>query len=575
MVFDRPMRAGLMVVLAALAVAAYWPSLSGGFLWDDDGNVTDNPLLRSASGLRQIWFSAASIEYYPVYYTSFWLEWQVWGARPLGYRVDNLLLHLLNTGLLWLLLRRWRVPGAAWIAAFFALHPVQAATVAWVTERKNTLAMLFYLLAMLAYPAPPAALRGGRYWAAWGCFLLGLLTKPTLALLPLVLWVAAWWRAGASGANLAAYWRDAGRRAALALIPFLVLAVAAGALRILWHPAYAGPEVSPRLGGTAFRAVVAGKAFWFYLGQAILPIHLAMIYPRWVVQPQAWTAWLPLAAAAATGLGLGAWRARAWARLALFGLVFYACALFPVSGLFDNNFFTFAFVADHWMYALLPGILVALAGLGDLVPRAGRPWGWALLAAGLLACGVATRHQAALYADAETLYRAALVSNPDNVVAHHNLANLLLERGADREALPHYLAAVAAHPNFWQAHLQAGKIYARQGAVTNAIHHYARALDVSRDNPETLFYLGTLLGQIGRHAEAVTTLSRAIAVNPVEDPVALFNLGVACYSVGDLVRAEACFARALDARPDYEQAQRSLELVRARLRSGIGAPPAN
>ncbi len=150
------------MLLVAATTAAYLPAIRGGYIWDDDSFVTDNAILQGGpDSLRRIWLEfRATDQYYPMAYSSFWLEYRLWGYNPLGSHIVNVLLHVLNALLLWQLLRVLKVPGA-WIAAFvFALHPVEVESVAWITERKNVLSTSFYFLAFLAYlrfcPLPEA-----------------------------------------------------------------------------------------------------------------------------------------------------------------------------------------------------------------------------------------------------------------------------------------------------------------------------------------------------------------------------------------------------------------------------------
>ena len=142
----------LGVFLAALVLIAYLPALRGGFSWDDDAYVTNNLTLRSVLGLSQIWGQpTATPQYYPLVFTSFWLEYHLWGLNPLGYHVVNVLLHTLAAILLWRVLVRLQLAGAWLAAGIFALHPVAVESVAWVTERKNVLSGVFYFAAALAY----------------------------------------------------------------------------------------------------------------------------------------------------------------------------------------------------------------------------------------------------------------------------------------------------------------------------------------------------------------------------------------------------------------------------------------
>ena len=140
---------GLLLVLAA--VAAYVPALKAGFVWNDDTYVTENPTLDGLAGLRLIWTDTkANEQYYPMVFTSFWVEKRLWGLKPFGYHLVNVLLHAGSALLLWALLARLGLKGGAWAAALFALHPVCVESVAWVTERKNTLSLFLSLLAMRA-----------------------------------------------------------------------------------------------------------------------------------------------------------------------------------------------------------------------------------------------------------------------------------------------------------------------------------------------------------------------------------------------------------------------------------------
>ena len=140
-------------MLAVLVVVSYFPALQGGFVWDDV-IFAEAPVIHSPGGLRSIWFAPAEIEnenhYWPLVYSTFWLEHKLWGLQPAGYHAVNIFLHLLNCLLLWRLLLRLQVPGALLIAAVFAVHPLHVESVAWIIERKDLLSALFYLGAVLA-----------------------------------------------------------------------------------------------------------------------------------------------------------------------------------------------------------------------------------------------------------------------------------------------------------------------------------------------------------------------------------------------------------------------------------------
>ena len=137
------LKIGLIFVVV---VVSYVPALRGGFIWDDQDYVTENMTLRSRAGLRAIWLEVGAVpQYYPLVHTTYWLEYHLWGLRPFGYHLVNVLLHAANAGLLYLVLRRLGVRGAYFAAFVFALHPVHVESVAWISERKNVLSGAFYL----------------------------------------------------------------------------------------------------------------------------------------------------------------------------------------------------------------------------------------------------------------------------------------------------------------------------------------------------------------------------------------------------------------------------------------------
>src|SRR5436309_11313725 len=206
------------LILAVVTMLAYQPVWHGGLLWDDD-NCTTPPELRTLDGLRRIWFVPRAIaQYYPLLYSSYWIQQRLLGDSTTGYHLVNLLLHIGCVVLVLKILRLLRIPGAALAAILFALHPVNVETVAWITERKNTLSGVFCLAATLWYLKFDESRNRRSYALALGLFLLGSLSKTALVTLPLALLVILWWKRGAIS------WR----RDAVPVIPFLLLSAAAG-----------------------------------------------------------------------------------------------------------------------------------------------------------------------------------------------------------------------------------------------------------------------------------------------------------------------------------------------------------
>lgn len=343
----RRLAAGAALILALTALA-YLPALEAGFVWDDDTHLTANLLLEE-HGLRDSWLTTRPLNYWPLTSTAFWVENRIWGLEPRGYHAVNVLLHAGNAVLAWLLLLRLGVPGALACALLFALHPVNAESVAWVAQRKTLLSLCFAELSLLAYLAFEED--GGRLRYLWslGAFALALLGKGSTVTLPLVILLCLWWLRGRLGAA------DVRRT-----LPHFAVAAVMSAVEIWFQYTRAmGGDAVPAESLLA-RAARAGWVVWFYLSKALFPVDLSLVYPRWEIDPGSVAAWLPdLALAAAFWL---AWRQRAGAgRAVLFALAAYVAMLLPFLGFLDIYFFHYSLVADHYQYGAILAPL-ALAG---------------------------------------------------------------------------------------------------------------------------------------------------------------------------------------------------------------------
>ena len=498
---------GALIVLLTFGV--YWPALRGGFVWDDLLMVQKNPLVTGEGRWHSIWFQAD----FPLTTIALWLQHLLWGENSAGYHVVNVMLHALNALLVWRVLAELKVRGA-WLAGMiFAVHPVGAASAAWISELKNTLSLAFFLLSLVWYlRSENVASDGWRvtgkshgvtsryYWLSLSAFLLALLSKTSTVMLPVVLLACAWWQRGR--VTRGDVWRA---------LPFFALSLCFG-LATVWiqkHQIIAGETVQTEnfLG----RLAGAGMALWFYLGKALLPLPLSIVYRRWQIDAASIVSWLPLLLWV-LGLAVG-WRFRQGrGRHALFALGCFTVTLFPVMGFFDMYYMAFSRVSDHFQY--LP--LICVAALVAAVLHAGLPekilpWAAASLVLGL---SLLTFERARVFATDENLWTDTLAKNPAAWNAHNNLGCIRAEQGRWDEALGHFETSLKFNPRNVKAVVNLGKTRAARGNFAEAETHFQAALKMKSNDPEVHTHYGLMLARMGRNDEAATHLGEAIRLRP-------------------------------------------------------------
>lgn len=531
----------LGALLVCAVCTAYFPALTGGFVWDDAAHVT-KPELRSLTGLARIWFElGATQQYYPVLHSAFWLEHRLWGDVPLGYHLANLAFHVTAACLFATLLRRLAIPGG-WLAAFlFALHPVQVETVAWISEQKNTLSLVFYLAAAFVYLRFDESRSPRAYALALVLFCLALLTKTVTATLPAALLVIFWWRRG----------RLEWRRDARPLLPWFALGATAGLFTAWVERTIIGAQGAEFEFSLVQRLLLAGRVVWFYLGKLFWPSDLIFFYPRWTVD--ATTAWQWIFPTAALGLAAVLWHFRQRTRGPLAVLLLFAGSLFPVLGFFNIYPFVFSFVADHFLYlASLATITLAAAGLASL-----RGALRILPLAIVVLLGLLTWRQSRSYRDARTLYIATIDRNPACWIAYNNLGEFLVAEGRLEEAVANYRRTLQLHSNSALVHFNLAVALEKSDQLAEAIEQFQAALALRPDYGGAHMALGLALHRAGRLAEAAAHEEQAILLEPGW-PQAYLNLGVVLMDAGRNEAAVARFRQALRLRPDYPEAHDNL-----------------
>lgn len=527
-----PAKWWLAVVIAAGAVAAYAPALRGDFLWDDNGHVTA-AALRSWAGLGRIWTEpGATQQYYPLLHSVFWVEQRLWGDAVLGYHLANLTQHLLAAWLLAAVLRRLAVPGATLAAAIFALHPVHVESVAWISEQKNTLSLVFSLGAALAYLRHADEGRRSDYWLGLALLGCALLTKTVTATLPAALLVVRWWKQGRLS------WQDD----VAPLVPWLVAGVTAGAFTAAVERYLIGADGAEYGLSWAGRAVLAGRAIWFYMGSFGWPANLTFIYPRWTIDAGELGQWLPVAGAGAMAGALWVGRRRSRTPLAVWLL--FVGTLFPALGFFDVYPFQYSFVADHFQYhadvVLAAAAGAALAGVGQWW-RVG--WRWMGGGAVVTMLAVLAGQHAANFRSSEALYRATLARNPGCWMAHNNLGLIVAASGRREEALGHFRQAIALKPDYFDGHNNLGLSLTQTGRAEAALPHLETAVRLNPHAGQARNNLGIALAACHRPLAAVAAFRGAAHFLP-ESPNVQENLAKACRLAGRTEEAATAAARA-------------------------------
>jgi Flp pilus assembly protein TadD len=575
---SRAIRRLACALVALAGLVAFLPALAGDFLdWDDRHNLVDNPDYRGLGWTQLRWMFRTAVlgHYIPVTWISFGLDYVLWGMNPAGYHLTNLLLHAANAALACLLAQRLlalglpegtETPGltvgAAFAALVFALHPLRAESVAWITERRDVLSGLFYLAAVLAYlryARPAGEARGRWYGAALGLFALALLSKSMAVTLPAVLlildiyplrrlpWPPRHWPSPPA------------RGVLLEKVPFALLSAAASGMALL-ALARSGNMTTLQSVGLPARLSISVFSLAFYLWKTAVPLDLSPLYE---LPPQLdLLAWPFIASGvfvlAVTGLALRLGR-RFPALLAAWAA--YVVILLPVLGIVQNGY---QIAADRYTYlAAIPWALM-------LGAAAARSWSWrpplagGLAAAVSLALGLLAWNQAQIWKSSETLWTHALRTHPSSV-AHLNLGVALLARGDPVVALRHFREALRLRPDYPDAYSNIGLVLAERGDLDEAIRHFEEARRFRPRLAEAHRNLGLAFARQGRLPEAIQHYEEALRIRPAY-PEARSSLGQALESQGRLQEALQHFVEAVRVTPHSAEAHNDLGVFLARRR---------
>lgn len=572
---SRASFANLVLPLAVvlLSILAFGPVLQGDFVsWDDDRNFVTNPDYRGLglAQLRWMWSTFHLGHFIPLSWMSLGLDFKIWGMDARGYHLTNLLLHALAALILYAVARRlltWSATGdpeearrttpvalaAAFGALLFAVHPLRAESVAWITERRDVLSGSFSLLSLYCYVR--AAERGPRtarwYWGSVALFLGGVLSKGTVLTLPALLLVLNLYPlrriGGASG-----WWNESTRRVYAGLVPFAIVAAAAAVMSL-----FALQEV-PQLPPTG-KVAVSLYSLIFYTWKTIAPTELAPLYtmPR-DLDPFATRYVLSgvmVLAITATVVGLR----RRWPALLATWAVFIL-ALFPMLGFHQNGP---QIVADRYTYHAAPVLSLLAAGALLLAFRSRhRRLAIGVSAAVVLVLGTLTWRQSRIWVSSEALWAQVIRVDTAGWIGENNWGNILMGQGRFAEAERHFRIATARNPGYSEAFNNLGVSLLRQGRPADAVEQFRQAIVLRPAYDAAAGALaennwGTVLMQQGQLAEAERRFRLATERAP-DFAEAFNNLGVSLVRQGRAAEAVEPFRRALAIQTTYDEAQVNL-----------------
>jgi len=561
--------AAIVLGLVVLAALPFLIAGTGDFVnIDDNDYVLENRALRSglsAASLRWALTTFHASNWHPLTWLSHLTDVSLFGLDPRGHHLSSVALHALGTGLLFMALAR--LTGArvlsAFVAAVFGLHPLRVESVAWISERKDVLSGVCFMLLLLAYERYVRCGGARRYLPVVVLFALGLAAKPMLVTAPLVLLLLDYWplgrlRLGRGESKNWVSWRTP----LTEKLPLLALSVASGL--ITFSAQRAGGAISTlEFIAPALRLANALLSYAAYLGKAVWPAGLAAYYPYPIGGiSAAKIAGASLLIAATSIVVISSRRTRPYLAV---GWFWYLVTLLPVIGIVQVGGQA---MADRYTYLPLIGPLLAVTWLAtDLARSRGTTTVITTAVVGIVvivSLAVLTTRQANFWRNSEILFRRALDVTGDNWLAHNNLATFLLKRDRPDEAIEHLNEVVRIAPWYRaEAYSNIGKALFELGRPEEAVVRFRQALHLRENFPNAHFNLGLALAALQRQAEAETEYRAAIRLD-LDFPAAHTDLGRLLASLGRRAEAEENYRQAIRLDPEFVAAHTNLGVLLAR-----------
>jgi len=561
-------------LLCCAAIFVYWPLKNNDFInLDDNLYVTENAMVKRGLTIDGIqWAFRFNDKGYwqPLTWVAHMVDCELFGLSPAGHHFANLIIHLVNTLLLfWILHRTTKcLYRSAFVAALFALHPLNVESVAWLAERKNLLSTFFWLLTILLYTRYVRRQNFRNYLGVLVVFMLGLMTKPMAVTLPFLMLLLDLWPLGRIQLKI---WKPAAGKLddqsvvsglhevnwpgiLLEKIPLFMVAVLSILISVLslqhMQIMISGSAVPLKL-----RLANALVSYISYLNKLFWPHDLAIFYPF----PRLFLPWQILGALAClTGiclLSIVTIRRRPYF---FAGWFWYLGTLLPVIGLVQTGIWPA--LADRWAYFPAIGLFIILVwGTADLSRRF-PVFKSGLVAVGvivLLAFAIQTRIQLRFWEDSVTLFQHTLQATGDNEIAYHSLGDELVKEGKLAAGIDYYRSALRLKPGFARVHNNLGAALARSGDTDKALAHFQIALKIKPQYAEAHNNLGVALRGQGQLGSAAGHFMEALRLDP-SYAEAYNNLGILLMQQGKIKDAVSYFRKALAQNPDLVSAQENL-----------------
>ena len=504
-------------LLISLGLFIYIPSWSASWVWDDYIEIVSNNEIRgSLDSLLSIWTNPEALDYFPLKSTLQWFEWHLWGLNPLGYHLVSVVLHIISGFLIWRILHKIGM-SRAWLGGLlFIVHPIAVESVAWISELKNTLSLPLLLLAFdlfIDYVSDNEGQLSKRrftYLASVIVFILALLAKSSVVMLPVFLLLYLWWKKSSIS-----------KRDVTLTLPFFAASLILGLITIYFQHTRAIAGEVTAVGTLSERIISSILVLVFYLQSFVIPFFVTPIYARWPIglitfsNILGWTLLIALIAYLVSSK-------KVYAKHIMLGLGWFSINLIPVLGIIPMSFSKYALVSDHFAYIAIIG-LISLTVLGfsrllDWLKSKHQSLQYSGIILGLcILCALAftSYMHAKDFDDDISFYSKIINDNPSCWMAHDNLGNIFNESKHYPEAIAEYNEVLKINPHYAKAHYNLGLALVDSGNLTEGISHYEEALRLHSDYAEVHNNLGIALSLQGDVSGAISHFKEALKLKPL------------------------------------------------------------